>query len=269
MNPMRPAILTALLLASGCRDWSKPVIPQDPELAALAKDAAPPTRDELHASASKLSKQGDARAALRALQRALAMQPADPQTEFLMAREYLALGERASALEFATLASLHDASPARAAACAPIMVAAGAPQRAASLIESALPAAGDAALRAPLLQELVAARSAAGEHDGSLAAARELVAAVPGAASQAILGDALLRAGQLADAEDAFRAGTTVDPKSTVCWNGLGTAALNRWIAGGKVDSSARARAVAAFEASLAVDCDQPKVVRLMASHGL
>ena len=42
MNPMRSAILTALLLASGCRDWSKPVIPQDPELAALAKDAAPP-----------------------------------------------------------------------------------------------------------------------------------------------------------------------------------------------------------------------------------
>ena len=105
--------------------------------------------------------------------------------------------------------------------------------------------------------------------DAKLAAARELVAAVPGAASQAILGDALLRAGQLADAEDAFRAGTTVDPKSTVCWNGLGTAALNRWIAGGKVDSSARARAVAAFEASLAVDGDQPKVVRLMASHGL
>jgi hypothetical protein len=49
----------------------------------------------------------------------------------------------------------------------------------------------------------------------------------------------------------------------------LGTAALNRWIAGGKVDQSARARAVAAFEASLAIDADQPKVARLMASHGL
>lgn len=269
MNPVRSAILVAVLAAPGCRDWSKPVIAQDPELAALAKDAAPPTRDELHASASAQSKQGDARAALRSLQRALALHPADPQTEFLMAREYLAIGERASALEYATLSSLHDPSSPRAVACAPIMVASGAPQRAARLLESALPATNGTAERSVLLQELVAARSAAGEHDGSLAAARDLVDTAPGAASQAILGDALLRAGQLAAAEDAFRAGTTADPKSTVCWNGLGTSALNRWLAGGKVDQSARARAVAAFEASLAIDAEQPKVVRLMASHGL
>lgn len=289
MSPVRPAILPArprasrvsprvvlsvlsfgaLLVASGCRDWSKPVIPQDPELAALAAEAAPPTRDDLHASAAAQSKQGDARAALRSLQRALAMHPADPQTEFLMAREYLVLGERGSALEYAALSSLHDASPERAAACAPIMVAAGAPQRAARLLEVALPAATDAGARTVLLRELVTARSAAGEHDGSLAAAHDLVASAPGAASQAILGDALLRAGQLADAEEAFRAGTITDPRSTVCWNGLGTAALNRWIAGGKVDQSARARAVAAFEASLAIDADQPRVARLMASNGL
>lgn len=263
------AVLLALLLNAGCRDWSKPVIPQDPELAALAKDAAPPTREALHDSAAAQSKRGDARAALRSLQRALAMHPADPQTELLMAREYLALDERASALEYATLSSLHDASPARAVACAPIMVAAGAPQRAARLLESVLPATTDTAERTAILRELVVARSTAGEHGGSLTAARDLVATAPGAASQATLGDALLQAGQLADAEDAFRAGTNADPKSTTCWNGLGTAALNRWLAGGKVDQSARARAVAAFEASLAIDAAQPKVVRLMASHGL
>ncbi len=266
---LRLAVLLALLLHAGCRDWSKPVIPQDPELAALAKDAAPPTRDELHASATAQSKRGDARAALRSLQRALAMHPADPQTEFLMAREYLAIGERGSALEYATLSSLHDGSPARAVSCAPIMVAAGAPQRAARLLESKIPAVAEPTMRTALLQELVAARSAAGEHEGSLAAAHDLVTAAPGAASQAIFGESLLRAGRLADAEDAFRAGTIADPKSTVCWNGLGTAALNRWLAGGKVDASARARAVAAFEASLAIDAEQPKVVRLMASHGL
>ncbi len=269
MNPVRSAILVAVLAAQGCRDWSKPVIAQDPELAALAKDAAPPTRDELHATASAQSSKGDARAALRSLQRALAMHPADPQTEYLMAREYLALGESASALEYATLSSLHDATSARAMVCAPIMLAAGAPQRAARLLESALTTTTDIAGRAQLLQELVVARSAAGEHDGSLVAARELVTTAPGAASQATLGEALLRAGQLADAEDAFRAGTNADPKSTTCWNGLGTAALNRWLAGGKVDQSARARAVAAFEASLAIDAAQPKVVRLMASNGL
>ena len=266
---LRLAVLLALLLHAGCRDWSKPVIPQDPELAALAKDAAPPTRDELHASATAQSKRGDARAALRSLQRALAMHPADPQTELLMAREYLAIGERGSALEYATLSSLHDGSPARAVSCAPIMVAAGAPQRAARLLESKIPAVAEPTMRTALLQELVAARSAAGEHEGSLAAAHDLVAAAPGAASQAIFGESLLRAGRLADAEDAFRAGTIADPKSTVCWNGLGTAALNRWLAGGKVAASARARAVAAFEASLAIDTEQPKVVRLMASHGL
>ena len=269
MNLWRSLIFTALLVAPGCRDWSKPVIPQDPELAALAKDAAPPTREELHANAEKLAAQGDGRAALRSLQRALATNPNDPQTEFLMAREYLALGERGSALEFATLSSLHDATPTRAIACAPIMVAAGAPQRAARLLESALGGAKDDSTRTTLLRELVVARSAAGEHDGSLQAARDLVAAAPGAGSQAILGNALLHAGRLADAEEAFRAGTSADPTSTVCWNGLGTAALNRWIAGGKVDQSARARAVAAFEASLAIDADQPKVARLMASHGL
>jgi len=265
----RLALLLAGFLNAGCRDWSKPVIPRDPELAALATDASPPTRDALHESASAQSKRGDARGALRSLQRALAMHPGDPQTEFLMAREYLALDERGSALEYATLSSLHDASPARAKACAPIMVVAGAPQRAARLLESVLPATTDTAERTAILRELVVARSAAGEHGGSLTAARDLVATAPGAASQATLGDALLQAGQLADAEDAFRAGTNADPKSTVCWNGLGTAALNRWIAGGKVDQSARARAAAAFEASLAIDAAQPKVARLMASHGL
>lgn len=269
MNPMRPPMLAALLLAAGCRDWSRPVIPQDPELAALAKDAAPPTRDELHAAAAGQSGKGDARAALRSLQRALAMHPGDPQTEYLMAREYLALGERASALEFASLAAAHDPTSARTLACAPIVVAAGAPQRAARLLESALPAATDPALRTALLKELVQARSAAGEHDGSLLAARELAASAPGAPSQAMLGDALLRGGRLAEAEDAFRAGTSTDPRSIECWNGLGTAALNRWIASGKADRSARDRAVAAFEASLAIDAEQPKVVRLMASHGL
>jgi predicted Zn-dependent protease len=197
------------------------------------------------------------------------MHPADPQTEFLMAREYLALGEHASALEYATLSSLHDASPVRAVACAPIVAGAGAPQRAARLLESVLPAITDQTVRIIVLRELAMARSVAGDHDGSLVAAHELVATAPGAASQAILGDALLRAGRLADAEDAFSAGTSADPRSTVCWNGLGTAALNRWIAGGRVDQSARARAVAAFEASLAIDAEQPKVVRLMASHGL
>ena len=60
---LRLAVLVALLLHAGCRDWSKPVIPQDPELAALAKDAAPPTRDELPASAAAQSTPGDARAA--------------------------------------------------------------------------------------------------------------------------------------------------------------------------------------------------------------
>lgn len=281
MNPLRLAIFPAvpratrlasalvLIVVSGCRDWSKPVIPQDPELAALAENAAPPTREELHASATVQSKRGDARAALRSLQRSLAMNPADPQTELLMAREYLALGERESALEYATLSSLHDGSPAHAALCAPILIAAGAPQRAARLLEAAVPGATEATMRTTLLQELVSARSAAGEHDGSLAAARDLLVVAPGAASQAILGDALLRAGRFADAEDAFRAGTTIDPNSIVCWNGLGTAALNRWLASGKVDQSARAHAVAAFEASLAIDAEQPKVVRLMASHGL
>lgn len=269
MMSCRSVILIALVLAQGCRDWSKPVIPQDPELAALAKETVPPTREELHNTAARLSKQGDARAALRSLQRALALHPGDPETEFLMARVYLALGEHETALEYAILASRHDASPERAQVCAPIMVDAGGPQRAARLLESALKVVHDGSLRIQLLQELATARSAAGDHDGSLAAARELVAIAPSAASQACLGEAMLRGGRLADAEDAFRAGTNADPASTACWNGLGTAALNRWIAGGKVDQSARARAVAAFEASLAVDADQPKVVRLMASHGL
>lgn len=269
MNPMRTSILAAMLLAVGCRDWSKPVIPQDPELAALAKDAPAPSRDELHATAATQSKRGDARASLRSLQRALAMHPADPQTEFLMAREYLVLGERGSALEFAELSAAHDPSPQRAVVCAPIIIGAGAPQRAARLLESVQSAATDAATMASLLRELVAARSAAGEHDGAIKAANGLVVAEPGASSQSILGGALLQSGRLADAEEAFRAGTAADPRSIACWNGLGTAALNRWIAGGKADPSARARAVAAFEASLAIDADQPKVVRLLASHGL
>ena len=269
MNPRTRCILAMLALAQGCRDWTKPVIPPDPELVALPKDAETPTREALHAQASDRSRQGDARAALRTLQRALATHPGDPETEFLMAREYLAVGEQTSALEFAGLAATHDPTPVRIRACAPIMVAAGAPQRAARLIESVLPSTAAGPERSAALRELVLARSAAGEHDGAVASARELAAEDPGAGSQAVLGEALLRAGLLADAEEAFRAGTALDARSTPCWNGLGTAALNRWIAGGKADASARDRAVAAFEASLAIDREQPRVVRLMASYGL
>ncbi len=266
----RAAITLCLAAATGCRDWTKPVIPPDPSLASGMRAAPAPTRAELHAQSEALCAQGRFRDSLRALQRALALQPQDAQTELLIARAYVRLNDASSAAEFARLSAAHDTTPAWTLDCARVLVLANTPQAALQLVTTALAREGvDPAIQRELRAELALVQSAAGRHDAAIASARALTDDGGHASDWERLGYILLRAGKLAAAEEAYQAGTRIDSRAVECWNGAGTAALNRWIAGGRHDTQARARAVAAFDASLAVEPNQPRVVRLMASNGL
>lgn len=265
----RGVVVCAVCAFGACRDWTKPVIPPDPELAAITSEREPTTPAELLKQADAALARGDAANALHLLQRALALKPADADTEERIAAAYQALGDRANAAEFASLAIRHDPAPARVEACAAVLVKAGAPQRAADALAAVLPRAASKAQHASLLVVLVQAQGAAGDHEAAIRSARQLCELDPGGASSAVLGQALLGAGQLSEAEAACRAGIRLDARSTACWNGIGTAALNQWIASGRTDRAARDRAASAFEASLAIDRAQPKVVRLMVAHGL
>ena len=71
------------------------------------------------------------------------------------------------------------------------------------------------------------------------------------------------------EAEEAYRAAIEIDDELWRAYNGLGCSALNRWLLSDRTDEEAKMEARDAFRASLQLNMDQAKVIRLMLEYGM
>lgn len=82
-------------------------------------------------------------------------------------------------------------------------------------------------------------------------------------------GWAHFRLGEYIEAEEAYRAAIEIDDELWRAYNGLGCSALNRWLLSDRTDEAAKMEARDAFRASLQLNMDQAKVIRLMLEYGM
>lgn len=82
-------------------------------------------------------------------------------------------------------------------------------------------------------------------------------------------GWAHFRLGEYEKAEEAYRDAIAIDGDQWRAYNGLGCSALNRWLMSDRTDEEARMEARDAFRASLQLNIDQAKVIRLMLKYGM
>ncbi|MAB84042.1 MAG: hypothetical protein CMJ24_11520 [Phycisphaerae bacterium] len=82
-------------------------------------------------------------------------------------------------------------------------------------------------------------------------------------------GWALFRLGEYDASDRAYRAAVAIDPQEWQAFNGIGVTALNRWLLSDRTDTESWNEAQASFRASLRINRDQDKVVRLMLDYGM
>ena len=82
-------------------------------------------------------------------------------------------------------------------------------------------------------------------------------------------GWALFRLGEYEASEAAYREAVEIDQAQWRALNGLAVTALNRWLVSNESDTGAWDDAQSAFRASLRINPDQAKVLRLMLDYGM
>lgn len=82
-------------------------------------------------------------------------------------------------------------------------------------------------------------------------------------------GWALFRLGDYEGSEAAYREAIDIDQRQWRALNGLAVTALNRWLVSDESDTAAWEDAQSAFRASLKINPEQDKVIRLMLDYGM
>ena len=205
--------------------------------------------------------------AVRAYQRALALKPDSTHVLVNMATAYLELDMTRSAITAARRAV--ELAPDDGRARADLGVAyqrAGMFDDAIEQYEVAMELL-DSDPR--IVRNLVECYSAADRFPEAVNAGQVLVKINPSAETWERLGRACFRIGDYAASLEAYKESVKLDPNSWAALNGIGVNDLNRWLTSGRRDASARESAAKAFRASLRVNADQPKVIRLLTTYGL
>ena len=120
-----------------------------------------------------------------------------------------------------------------------------------------------------IVGNLVECYSAANRFSEAVNAGQVLVKIKPAAETWERLGRACFRIGDYAASLEAYQESVKLDPDSWAALNGIGVNELNRWLTSGRTNAPAREAAARSFRASLKVNPDQPKVIRLLTTYGL
>ncbi len=203
--------------------------------------------------------------AIRAYHRALVVRPDSLAVNTGMTEAYLKLNQAEEALTFAQKSV--ELAPADGEARVRLAVAlerVGRNEDAIKAYETALELVEP---RDDVLTSLVNLYAIEKRYIEAINAANELVRLKPSANAYERLGWAYFRVGDYEKSAAAYKAGVELDPEHWPSLNGIATNALNRWLQSGRTDDAARMEARSAFQRSLKLHGDQPKVVAIMTRY--
>ncbi len=242
--------------------------PQRAETAfARAVKLTPASFQSQFGHAEVLSVLGRMTEAVGAFRRALAIRPLDFATNLALAKAYLELDQSNNALIFAQKSVEID--PMSAAAQIRLAEAftqtgdgAGAVRAYEEAVELGEPTK-------ELLLALVQAYGAQKRFEEAVNTAQALLMLGPDANAAERLGWARFRMGRFEEALAAYEQALTIDPDHWPSLNGVGVLKLNAWIKSEKRLDAARDDARNAFQRSLQVNGNQPKVTALLIHYRL
>lgn len=212
--------------------------------------------------AEVLSALGRCSDALDAFRRALAIRPLDFATNLALAKTYLELDQASNALIFARKAVEIDPTDAAAQIqLAEALTQAGDGAGAIRAYETAVELAEPSK---ELLLALVQAYGAQKRFEEAVNTAQVLLLLGADANAAERLGWARFRLGRFDEALAAYEQALAIDPNHWPSLNGVGVLKLNTWIQSEKRLDAARHEARNAFQKSLQVNADQPKVTALL-----
>ncbi len=205
--------------------------------------------------------------AVDAFRRALAIRPLDLATNLALAKSYLELDQANNALIFARKSvEIDPTSAAAQIRLAEALSGVGDGAGAVSAYETAIEL-GDPSKE--LLLALVQAYGAQKRFEEAVNTAQALLAMGPDANAAERLGWARFRMGRFDEALAAYEQALVIDPDHWPSLNGVGVLKLNAWINSEKRLDAARDEARKAFQRSLQVNGDQPKVTALLIRYRL
>lgn len=203
--------------------------------------------------------------AINAFHRALIIRPDNLEANMGMAMAYLKQNQAQQALAFAQKAV--ELAPADGEARVNLAVALERVGRNAEAIAAYETALELVEPRADILTSLVNLYAAEKRLVEATNAANELIRIAPSANSYERLGWVMFRSGDYVRSAEAYRKGVEIDPTSWPALNGVAINALNRWLTSSQQDVEARLEARDAFQRSLKINPDQPKVVAIVTRY--
>ena len=202
-----------------------------------------------------------------AFRRALSIRPMDFATNLALAKTYLEIDQSSNALIFARKAAEIDPTSAAAQVqLAEAWTKAGNGSEAVRAYETAIELAEPSK---ELLLALVQAYGAEKRFEEAVNTAQALLLIAPDANAAERLGWARFRLGRFEEALAAYEQALTIDPNHWPSLNGVGVLKLNVWIKSEKKLDAARHEARAAFQQSLMINGDQPKVTAVLIKYRL
>lgn len=203
--------------------------------------------------------------AIRAFHRALVVRPDSQDANAGMADAYLKLNQAQEALTFAEKAVELDKGDGEARVR--LAVALERLNRNGEAIKAYETALELVEPRDGILTSLVNLYSDEKRYVEAINTAEELIRIAPSANAYERLGWAHFRTGAYDKSAEAYRKGVELDANHWPSLNGVATNALNRWLQSGRKDDAARLEARSAFQKSLRLNADQPKVVAIMTKY--
>ncbi len=199
----------------------------------------------------------------RAYLRALSIRPADFNANLGVSIVQLEMGKGSQALPYAQRATRNDPSSGQARLHLANVLAA-LDQHSDAVIEYQQAAELIDAPTAGLLLNMSESLNQLKRYAEMVGALEQLVRIDPTAIAYERLGSGQFRLKQYDEALEAFTSSSQYDDKHYPALNGVAVCELNNYLWSGKVDGSARQRAIAAMRSSLRIERKQPKIVELL-----
>ncbi|MAC20367.1 MAG: hypothetical protein CMJ23_11980 [Phycisphaerae bacterium] len=210
---------------------------------------------------------GRFRAALRAYQQALVVEPDAADALGALAATFLELDLARSAI--APAERMVELRPGDGAALVNLGTAymlAGRPSDAIDTYEIAIEMVGN---DPELIGNLIECYAIEERFQESVNAGQVLLAIAPSAIAWERQGRGYFRLGDYDASVESYRRAVEIDPEYWPALNGIGVNELNAWLSSERTELEAREEAASAFRASLRINPDQPKVVRLLTTYSL
>lgn len=210
---------------------------------------------------------GRLRDALRAFRKALTVDPDDVSALNAMGGTLVELGMPASAIPAAEKAvELEPTNGRLRAALGTAFMLSNRYSEAIDEYEIAIELAGN---DPQIITNLVECYAKENRFREAVNAGEVLVSLAPSPVVWERLGRAYFKIGDFDASLESYRRALEIDPEYWPALNGVGVNELNAWLKSGRAEMAARIEAADAFRASVRINPNQPKVVKILTTYGI